>query len=338
MNIIKCIIICLNLFFPPLEDWGHYFNVPWRTQAGSHHPRAGFSPEATWMAPHQRYEQGSQWLFWNLFHSCVMKIFLRKYQLHNRFMKTIQHQVFCVTQEDPHWTFVLVFFRSLRCWKFLQWECMKWRRSTRCSCVSPWENTSFRSAQQHHACSATQTASWRPSKTNWVRETFSIFTAEHQWWDDNADFFFLLCIFEINRDGNKHVNIQFTVLSKQKQAVADWSYKQACRTETNLYTLECVWHIPILVNQILRFYFLLSLTYSVTAVYYQGVLLEFSDTICCLRCLRLFPLRYQGWRDDSWQDVLTNRGGMPRCLCECSNGPDQRQLLCECKWRPYWTL
>lgn len=87
MNIIKCIIICLNLFLPPVEDWGHYFNVPWRTQAGSHHPRAGFSPEATWMAPHQRYEQGSQWFFWNLFYSCVMKVFLRKYQLHNRFMK-----------------------------------------------------------------------------------------------------------------------------------------------------------------------------------------------------------------------------------------------------------
>ena len=97
----------------------------------------------------------------------------------------------------PHLT-LLFSFRSPRCWKWLRWECMKWRRSTRCSCVSPWENTSFRSAQRHRACSATPTASWRPSKTNWVRETFSILrrdTNEEMEALMKTVFFFLYCVY-----------------------------------------------------------------------------------------------------------------------------------------------
>lgn len=59
--------------------------------------------------------------------------------------------------------------------------------------------------------------------------------------------------------------------------------------------------------------------------------------------LHLFLHRYQGWRDYSRQTVYSNRSGMPGCLCECSNGPDQWQLLCECltsfcRWPPFWTL
>lgn len=45
--------------FSPVEDWGDHFNVPHWTQASRHHPSVGFSPEATWMAPHLRHEQGT---------------------------------------------------------------------------------------------------------------------------------------------------------------------------------------------------------------------------------------------------------------------------------------
>lgn len=49
--------------------------------------------------------------------------------------------------------------------------------------------------------------------------------------------------------------------------------------------------------------------------------------------LHLVLHRYQSWGDYSRQDVHCNRSGMPGCLCECSNGSDQRQLLCECSSR-----
>lgn len=52
INAMQCII--------PLsaEDRSNHFNVPPWTQASGHHPSAGFSPEATWMASHLCHEQG----------------------------------------------------------------------------------------------------------------------------------------------------------------------------------------------------------------------------------------------------------------------------------------
>lgn len=72
-----------NKDFSPVEDRGNYFKLSCWTQASSHHPSLGFSPEATWMAPHLCHEQGNfNWNVWCCFSFDICNHY--KYQLGDR--------------------------------------------------------------------------------------------------------------------------------------------------------------------------------------------------------------------------------------------------------------
>lgn len=192
------------LFFLSVEDWGDHFNVPWWTQASSHHPRVGFSPEAIWMAPHLRHEQGRDFS-----EICFTALWC---QLDFSNPENRQH-VLCHVRE-PHWMSVIIFIQvaevlevpPMRVYEVATFYTMFLRQPVGKYFIQICTTTPCMLCNSDSILEAIQ------NKLG-MREIFH-FIAGYEWRDENADekkSCFLLCIFEINRDGEE--TCQYTVVS-----------------------------------------------------------------------------------------------------------------------------
>lgn len=160
------------LFLFTVEDWGDHFDVPRRTQASSHHPRVGFGPKATWMAPYFCHEQGT----------VIFLVFSSRVMLVNTFYINFVFQVAEVLEIPPMRVYEVATFYTMFLRKPVGKYFIQICTTTPCmlcnsdSIVEAIQNKLGKSAFPFYAEKPMKR--WKQMKTN----------------------FFLLCMFEINRD------------------------------------------------------------------------------------------------------------------------------------------